>query len=102
MAHKELIMKFLTVRDLRSKSAQIWKELTDEQEMVITNNGRPVAILSATNESNLETSLNSIRRARLADAVSSIQEESIRNKTNDITQEEIDEEIKKTRKARKR
>ena len=95
-------MKFLTVRDLRSKSAQIWKELTDEQEMVITNNGRPVAILSATNESNLETSLNSIRRARLADAVSSIQEESIRNKTNDITQEEIDEEIKKTRKARKR
>ena len=95
-------MKFLTVRDLRSKSAQIWKELTDEQEMVITNNGRPVAILSATNESNLETSLNSIRRARLADAVSSIQEESIRNKTNNITQEEIDEEIKKTRKARKR
>jgi len=95
-------MKFLTVRDLRSKSAQIWKELIDEQEMVITNNGRPVAILSATNESNLETSLNSIRRARLADAISSIQEESIRNKTNDITQEEIDEEIKKTRKARKR
>ena len=94
-------MKFLTVRDLRSKSAQIWKDLTDEQEMVITNNGRPVAILSAINESNLETSLNSIRRARLADAISSIQEESIRNITNDITQEEIDEEIKKTRKARK-
>jgi antitoxin (DNA-binding transcriptional repressor) of toxin-antitoxin stability system len=95
-------MKFLTVRDLRSKSAQIWKELIDEQEMVVTNNGRPVAILSATNESNLETSLNSIRRARLADAISSIQEESIGNNTNKITHDEIDEEIQETRKTRKR
>ena len=93
-------MKFLTVRDLRSKSAQIWKDLTDEQEMVITNNGRPVAILTATNEANLETSLNSIRRARLAEAISSIQEESVRNKTNKMTHDEIDEEISETRKAR--
>ena len=62
-------MKFLTVRDLRTKSAQLWKELEDEQEMIITSNGRPVAILSAINENNLETSLNSIRRARVIEAV---------------------------------
>ena len=95
-------MKFLTVRDLRSKSAQIWKELIDEQEMVITNNGRPVAILSAISESNLEKSLNSIRRARIADAISSIQQESIRNRTNKITNNEINGEIKEIRKAQKR
>ena len=94
-------MKFLTVRDLRSKSAQIWKELIDEQEMVITNNGRPVAILSAINESNLEKSLNSIRRARIADVISSIQQESIRNRTNKITNDEINDEIRKVRKAQK-
>ena len=95
-------MKFLTVRDLRSKSAQIWKNLPDEQEMVITNNGRPVAILSAVNEANLETSLNSIRRARLADAISSLQQESVRNRTDKMTPDEISDEIEETRKALKR
>jgi len=33
-------MKFLSVRDLRGKSAQIWKRLPEEREMVITSNGR--------------------------------------------------------------
>lgn len=42
-------MKFLTVRDLRNKSAQIWKDLLEKKEMVITNNGKPVAILSSIN-----------------------------------------------------
>ena len=34
-------MKFLSVRDLRSQTAKIWKELPAEKEMVITSNGRP-------------------------------------------------------------
>ena len=50
-------MKFVSVRDLRGKSADIWRELPEEREMVITSNGRPVAILAAVNESNLEQSL---------------------------------------------
>lgn len=95
-------MKFLTVRDLRSKSAQIWKELPNEHEMIITNNGRPVAILSSINETNIETALNSIRRARIADAISSLQQESIKQETNNITLEEINKEIRESRKAIKR
>ena len=95
-------MKFLTVRDLRSKSAQIWRELPDEYEMIITNNGRPVAILSSTNEENLESSLNSIRRARISNAISSLQEESIKQETDKMTLEEINSEIKKSRKASRR
>jgi len=45
-------VKFLSVRDLRGKSAQVWKDLPQEREMVITSNGRPIAILAAVNESN--------------------------------------------------
>ena len=95
-------MKFLTVRDLRSKSAQIWKDLPKEQEMVITNNGRPVAILSSIDESNLEMSLNSIRRARMAEIVSSLQRESVRRGTDRMATDELDGEIKATRKAMKK
>ena len=94
-------MRFLTVRDLRNKSAQVWKDLADEQEMIITNNGRPVAILSSINEKNLEISLNAIRRTRVIEAVSSIQKESIKKGTNKITIDEINQEIKKVRKVLK-
>ncbi|MDP2682655.1 MAG: type II toxin-antitoxin system Phd/YefM family antitoxin [Deltaproteobacteria bacterium] len=38
-------MKFVSVRDLRGKSAQLWKTLSAEREMIVTSNGRPIAIL---------------------------------------------------------
>jgi antitoxin (DNA-binding transcriptional repressor) of toxin-antitoxin stability system len=47
-------MKFVSIRDLRGKSAEVWKKLPGEGEMIITSNGRPIAILAAVNESNLE------------------------------------------------
>ena len=37
-------MKFVSVRDLRGKSADIWRELPGEREMVITSNGRSSAM----------------------------------------------------------
>jgi prevent-host-death family protein len=39
-------MKFISVRDLRGNSAEVWKELPAEREMIITSNGRPIAILT--------------------------------------------------------
>ena len=95
-------MKFLTVRDLRNKSSQIWRDLKDEQEMVITNNGRPVAILSSISDENFEASISSIRRARAIEAVTALQKESVRQKTNEISLKEIDKEIHSVRQSRKK
>ena len=64
-------MKFVSVRDLRGKSAQVWKDLLNEREMIITSNGRPVAILAAINDTNLEESLKAFRQARAVEAVAS-------------------------------
>jgi antitoxin (DNA-binding transcriptional repressor) of toxin-antitoxin stability system len=95
-------MKFISVRDLRGKSAEVWKELPAEREVVVTSNGRPIAILSAVNESNLEESLSAIRQARAAEAVMSLQRRSVEKGTDSITMEEIDAEIKAVRKKRVR
>jgi antitoxin (DNA-binding transcriptional repressor) of toxin-antitoxin stability system len=95
-------MKFISVRDLRGKSAEVWKNLPAEREVVITSNGRPIAILSAVNESNLEESLSAIRQARAAEAVMSLQRRSVERGTDGITMEEIDAEIKAVRGKRKR
>lgn len=93
-------MKFLSVRNLRGKSAQVWKELQDEREMVITNNGRPVAILASINESNLEESLSAFRQARAIQSVASMQQQSVERGTDKISTKEIEAEIKAVRKQR--
>src|ERR1035438_7229905 len=97
-----IIMKFLSVRDLRGKSAEVWKELPVEREMIITSNGRPIAILAAINESNLEESLSAFRQVRAVKAVASIQRRSDEQGTDRITMDEIDAEIKTVRKKRAR
>jgi prevent-host-death family protein len=95
-------MKFISVRDLRGKSAEIWKNLPTEREVVVTSNGRPIAVLSAVNESNLEESLSAIRQARAAEAVMRLQRRSVKQGTDGITMEEIDREIRAVRGKRKR
>ena len=95
-------MKFLSVRDLKTKSSKVWKELPDQKEMVITSNGRPIAILSSITENNLEQVLSAFRQARAIQAVTSLQYESVRKGTDEITMDEIDDEIKSVRSQRKK
>ena len=47
-------MRFVSVRELRSKSAELWRDLPSEGQMVVTSNGKPVAILAAVDETNVE------------------------------------------------
>ena len=93
-------MKFISIRDLRGKSAEVWKKLPGEREMIITSNGRPIAILAAVNESNLEESLSAFRQARAVEAVASLQRRSIELGTDNISMNEIDAEIKAVRRKR--
>lgn len=66
-------MKFVTVRCLRDHSAWVWKELEQEGELVVTSNGRPVAIVMPTNERDLKQSLRDLRQARALRAVRQVQ-----------------------------
>ena len=95
-------MKFLSVRDLKTKSSQIWKELPGQKEMVVTSNGRPIALLSSIDENNLEQVLKAFRSARATNAVASIQYDSSRKGTDRMSMDEINAEIRAVRNKRKR
>ena len=95
-------MRFVTVRDLRSRSAEIWRKLRGEKEMVITHGGKPIAILASVPEGGLEESLAAIRRARATRAVATLQLRSTARAADRLGREEIDAEIASTRKARRR
>ncbi len=95
-------MKFVSIRDLRGKSPAVWRDLRGEGEMVVTNHGRPIAILAAVDESTLEHSLAAFRQARLVEAVSTLQRRSVEQGTDKITVEEINAEIQAVRRRRAR
>lgn len=95
-------MRFITVRDIRTSPAQIWKELPEEQEMVITNNGRPIALLTPISDQSLEQTLSAVRRARAMAAVQSMQQTARDLGLDAMTEDEINEEIRAARLERKR
>lgn len=95
-------MKFVSVRDLRGKSGDIWRELPDEGEMIVTSHGRPIAILSTVRETNLEESLAAIRQARAIEAVAALQRLSVAAGTDALADEDIEAEIAAVRQTRKK
>lgn len=94
-------MKFISVHELRSQSARAWKELPEVREMVVTRNGRPIAILAAINESNLEETLLEFRTARAVEAVTHLQRRSVGQVTDRLTMDEFDAEITAVRGMRR-
>ena len=95
-------MRFVNVRELRTRTAAVWKELENEKDLVITSNGKPVALLSSVSEDSLEPRLAALRRARTAAAVEAAQLASLKSGRSRMSPEEIDAEIDAVRKARRK
>ena len=95
-------MKFITVRDIRTSPAKIWKQLPEEQEMVITNNGRPIALLMPITDQSMEQTLSAVRRARAMAAVQRMQQAARDLGVDRMNEQEIDDEIRETRRERTR
>ncbi|GAG28380.1 unnamed protein product, partial [marine sediment metagenome] len=54
-------MRFISVRELRSRSADVLRQLSEEPDVIVTSNGKPVAILSAVSSAGVEESLSALR-----------------------------------------
>ena len=95
-------MRFINVRELRSQSAAVWQKLEEEGELVLTSNGKPIAVICATSEDTLEESLAAIRQARAVAAVAAMQKESVASGRSRMSQQEINAEIRAARTERRR
>ena len=91
-------MQFVTVRDLRNKSSEIWEKLKKEREVIITSNGKPIAVLAPVTENNLEESLKLTRKVRAMLAVENLQQTSVKLELDHTSLDEINAEIKSARK----
>ena len=92
-------MKFVTVRDLRLTPGKVWELAKQERRIVLTANGRPMAILTGVDENSLEEDLDAIERAQALVALDRIHQDSLERGTDRISEREIDIEIDSVRKG---
>lgn len=91
-------MKYLSTRDLRNTPGLV-RDQVREDDVVLTSNGKPVAILVGVDESTVDETLSAIRQARAMRALSKIRRDAAARGLDKLSMEEIDAEIRAARKA---
>jgi prevent-host-death family protein len=95
-------VNLITVRDLRNRPGDVWRRLARQQELIVTSNGRPIALLTPIDADDVERTLAVIRRARALAAVSRMRESATAAGASQMAMDEINEEIHKARQDRSR
>jgi len=92
-------MEFVTVRDLRTRPKSVWETLDRKKEIIVTNNGKPSALMLPISEDDLEDVLSMVRQVNAQRAVSRMQRAAVRAGLDTMTLDEINTEIAEARKA---
>jgi len=103
MSEKEIkmAMEFVSARDLRTQPGQVWQRLSKSGELIVTWDGKPIALLSSIDEATLEQTLAAFRRARAQMAVTRMRAAAQASGLDKLSMNEIDIEIRAARKARR-
>jgi len=94
-------MEFVMIRDLRLKPGDVWDKLRRQREIVLTSNGRPVAIIAGVGEDDVEETVAALRRARAQVAVSRLRRAAAERGADKLSAAEIEAEIAETRRERR-
>lgn len=94
-------MDYITVRELRSESGQVWDRVEAGEEIVITRNGKPFALLLHTPPGEVEDALRAWRAARFGVVLDRVHAHSRAKGLDRITAKEIEAEIAAVRKKRR-
>ena len=94
-------MEFVTIRDLRLKPGAVWDKLRQQGEIILTSNGRPVAVIAGVGDNDVEETVAALRRARAQAAVSRLRRAAAASEVNKLTAAEIEAEIAQVRRERR-
>jgi len=84
-------MNFYTARDLRTIPKDIWNTLSADNEVIITNNGKPTALMLNISESNFDEVIKAVRQAKAMIAFNNMRAKAA--KQGYMSDEEINAEI---------
>jgi len=92
-------MRFISVRELSTKPKEVWKKIK-EDDVIITSNGKPIAILSGVTEASLDRELRALRRSRALLALEEMQKVAAARRLDQWKESKIEAEINAVRKSR--
>lgn len=90
-------MNFYTVRELRTTPRSLWENLKTEGHVVITNNGKPAALMLNIAEGQLEETIKAVRQALAMMAFNNMRAKAAA--AGYMTDEEIEAEIQAARRG---
>lgn len=71
-------MNFYSVRDLRTDSKRMWHDLSMGDEVVLTNNGKPSALMIDIPEGSFDEIVQAVRQAKAMIALNSVRRKAAR------------------------
>ena len=93
-------MKFLSTRELRNRPGYV-RNLAQKDDLVLTANGKPIAILLGVEEDELEETVRAIRQAKAQLALSRLRKQAARRGADGMSASAIEAEIRAVRSRRK-
>ena len=93
-------MKFLSTRELRNRPGYV-RELAQQDELVLTANGKPVAILVGVQDDDFEETAYAIRQVRAQRALSRMRRHAAERGLDRLSLADINAVVQKTRSKQK-
>jgi antitoxin (DNA-binding transcriptional repressor) of toxin-antitoxin stability system len=94
-------MDYVTVRELREQSGKVWQRIEAGEEIIVTRNGKPFALLLHTEPSEVETALRAHRAARMGAVLERLQAQARQSGAAKMTQKAVQDEISAARSQRR-
>ena len=94
-------MQFLTIRELSKSPKETMAKLTDDGKAVLTNNGKPQALLFKIDGNSFEKTLSMLQKLEFMQNLTEMRLTSAESGGSQMTLSEINAEIKAARQNRK-
>jgi len=95
-------MKYISIRDLRGNTAAVRKSLAKDGEIVVTANGKPIAVLAPVSPQSVEDTVTAIRRARFTRALEEAHAAAKDADLSGLSAEQVDAVVRGARKGTRR
>lgn len=92
-------MNFYGMRELSNNTKSVMTSVNQNGSAVITDNGKPAALMISISEENFEATLDAVRQMRARQAVEVLRRQARMNFPEGMSMDEIDAEIDAARKG---
>lgn len=93
-------MEFVSIRDMRTRPGEVWRQLQEQGDLILTSSGHPFALMINITDEDVEELLLALRRTRAQLAATRLRRQAADHGLAHLSADEIEAEIRQSRQAR--